>query len=204
MKFRHYKRLISHILILWLMVIPLLTLIPATPIQAAATGNSIEDKPFPAEKINNSQAEAADSTSLGWTLFKVVISLLVIILLAYLIIRVFGKQVNRRFRGRWLQVLDELIIGPNRGVVLCEIGGRILALGVTDHSINVLFEVNDEHLIKEMLAEGANEHDEWSQLSAMKGLIDRVKRRRTDRFGVSLDQWMEQSPDNIKERGHRQ
>lgn len=202
MKLRRYQRMGQVVLIL-IVIAQLLAFMP-TVVYAAPDQNSIENQPFPAEKIDQSEKEMANSSNLGWTVFKLVFSLLLIIALAYLIIRVFGKQVNRRFRGRWLQVIDELIIGPNRGVVLCEIGGRILALGVTDHSINVLFEINDEHLIKEMLAAGPEVQDEWPQLTAMKGLVDRLKGQRPERFGASLDQWLNSPSDNSKERGHRQ
>lgn len=203
MNFTCNKRLVGLCLVIILFLLPMLVLTPL-PVNAASNTNNIENQPFPTEKVDSNQVETAKSTSLGWTAFKLVFSLLVIILLAYLVIRVFGKQVNRRFRGRWLQVIDELIIGPNRGVVLCEIGGRILALGVTDHSINVLFEINDEDLIKEMLAVGGTEDpNEWPQLSAMRGLIDRVRKQRNDRFGSSLDQWTERYSDNSKERGHQ-
>ncbi|MGE5381126.1 MAG: flagellar biosynthetic protein FliO [Methylocystaceae bacterium] len=203
MNFTCNKRLIGLCLIMIFVLLPMLAWTPLS-VNAASSTNSIENKPFPTEKVDSSQIDDAKSTSLGWTAFKLVFSLLVIILLAYLVIRVFGKQANRRFRGRWLQVIDELIIGPNRGVVLCEIGGRILALGVTDHSINVLFEIDDQDLIKEMLAVGGTEEPgEWSQLTAMRGLIDRVRKQRNDRFGSSLDQWAERFSDNSKERGHQ-
>jgi len=203
LKLRHYQ-LLRPIMVFMLIVLPLFVLLPVT-VNAAATSTTFnEDRPFPAEKIETSKTDSATPTNLGWTVVKLVLSLALIIFLAYLIIRVFGKQVNRRFRGRWLQVIDELIIGPNRGVVLCEMGGRVLALGVTDHNINVLFEVTDEHLIKEMLAASPETPEEWSQLSAMKGLIERVKKPRSDRFGNTLDQWLDESPNNSKERGHHQ
>lgn len=199
------RQLMGQAIIILLVIIQLFSLLPL-PVNAAPTNDtSIENRPFPADKVDNSKNDvAAGSTNLGWTLFKLILSLALIILMAYVIIRVFGKQVNRRFRGRWLQVIDELIVGPNRGVVLCEVGGRILALGVTDHSINVLFEVNDEDLIKEMLAAGPEAPEEWSQLSAMKNLIDQLKGRRFDRFDSTLDQWLDKGSVNPKERGHRQ
>lgn len=196
-------RWIGYGLVLFIAMMWVLVSVPA-PISAANTNNSIENRPFPTESINN-QDTPKDAPSVGWTVFKLILSLLAIIALTYLIIRVFGKQVNRKFRGRWLQVLDELIIGPNRGVVLCEIGGRILALGVTDHNINVLFEVSDEHLIKEMLAAGApQEMEEWSQLTVIKGLVDRIKKPRSDQFGNTLDQWLDETKKNTKERGNDQ
>lgn len=202
MKFRRCL-ILKPIMVLMLISLQIFVLLPAT-VSAASNSTFNEDRPFPTEVVDETKADATNSTNIGWTLVKLVFSLLLIILLAYLIIRVFGKQVNRRFRGRYLQVVDELIIGPNRGVVLVEMGGRILALGVTDHSINVLFEVNDEHLIKEMLAATPDTSEEWSQLSAMKNVIDRIKTQRSSRFENNLNQWLDETPDNSKERGHRQ
>ena len=42
-------------------------------------------------------------------------------------------------------------MGQNRGIVICEIGGRAYAIGVTDHRITTLFEIEDQALIAEML-----------------------------------------------------
>lgn len=41
-------------------------------------------------------------------------------------------------------------MGQNRGIVLCEIGERLYAIGVTDHSISFLFEVDNPKLREEI------------------------------------------------------
>ncbi len=81
---------------------------------------------------------------------KLVAVLVVIILAVWLVIRLFSKQIRSRMQGSWLRIIDEVSLGQNRGVVLCEIGGKIYALGVTDHQINLLFDLEDPDLIADI------------------------------------------------------
>jgi flagellar protein FliO/FliZ len=85
-----------------------------------------------------------------WNFFKLIIVLGLLIGAAWSIIKLFGRQVNTRMQGTWLHLVDEVLLGQNRGLVLCEVAGKIYALGVTDHSINLLFELNDPQLVQEI------------------------------------------------------
>lgn len=81
---------------------------------------------------------------------KLIGVLIVIIAIVWLLVRMFGRQIRARMQGSWLRVLDEVSLGQNRGVVLCEINGKIYALGVTDHQINCLFELDDPELLADI------------------------------------------------------
>lgn len=104
--------------------------------------------------LNYDDPQMQEGPSMAGLLLRLVLSLVFIIGLAWITIQVFGRQVARKFQGQWLQVLDEVILGQNRGIILCEIGGKVYALGVTDHQISALFEVEDEKLIEDMLKKG--------------------------------------------------
>lgn len=81
---------------------------------------------------------------------KLAAVLAIIVLAVWLLLKLFGKQIRSRMQGSWLRVIDEVSLGQNRGVVLCEIGGRIYALGVTDHQINMLFDIDDPDLLADI------------------------------------------------------
>lgn len=90
------------------------------------------------------------SHNLWWDFLKLIVILGLIIAAAWSVIRIFGKQVSQKMQGNWLHVVDEVILGQNRGIVLCEIGEKLYAIGVTDHSISFLFEVNNPELHEEI------------------------------------------------------
>jgi flagellar protein FliO/FliZ len=76
-------------------------------------------------------------------------------------------------QGTWLHLVDEVLLGQNRGLVLCEIAGKIYALGVTDHSINLLFELNDPQLVQEISE--TNLEELIQRKDSIQDIIDKLK-----------------------------
>lgn len=101
-------------------------------------------------ELEKQQEVNTQTHSLWLDFFKLIVVLALIIGAAWSLIRLFGKQVSRKMEGNWLHIIDEVMLGQNRGIVLCEIGEKIYALGVTDHSIALLFEVNNPQLLEEI------------------------------------------------------
>lgn len=139
----------------WVFVLALLMVMVAS--NGAYAG--IEDQKV---NLDYDEPELQETTSITGLLLRLAASLLLIVGLAWVIIRVFGRQVSRKLQGEWLQVLDEVVLGQNRGIVICEIGGHAYAIGVTDHQITTLFEIEDKALIAQMLKR-AYEPDEDNQ-----------------------------------------
>lgn len=81
--------------------------------------------------------------SMGSLLLRLVLSLIIVIGLALLVIKFFQRQVSHSGTGRWIRILDQVVIGSNRALILVEIAGKIYVLGVTDHNITKLLEVKD-------------------------------------------------------------
>ncbi len=102
------------------------------------------------QELEKQQEVNTQTHSLWWDFIKLVLILAIIIGVAWSLIRLFGKQVSRKMEGTWLHVVDEVVLGQNRGIVLCEIGEKLYALGVTDHNISFLFEVNNPKLLEEV------------------------------------------------------
>lgn len=112
-------------------------------------------------------------SSLLWNFIKLVIVLGLLIGAAWSIIKLFGRQAAAKMQGNWLHLVDEVIMGQNRGLVLCEIAGKIYALGVTDHNINLLFEINDPQLVKEISETNLEELIE--QNASVQDIADKLK-----------------------------
>ncbi|WP_054694402.1 flagellar biosynthetic protein FliO [Syntrophomonas palmitatica] len=68
-------------------------------------------------------------------------------------------------QGKWLQVVDEVALSNNRGIVLCKTGDRVYALGITDHNISLLFELDSAAVLEEIeqykLPENQTDLDSW-------------------------------------------
>jgi flagellar protein FliO/FliZ len=90
-----------------------------------------------------------EAPSIIWLLLRIGSSLLVIVLLSYGLIRIIGKR-SQAFSGTWINILEQMPLGSNRGLFLTDVGGKILLLGVTDHSIVKLMEIEDETMLSEM------------------------------------------------------
>jgi len=101
-------------------------------------------------KVNQQQEPESQSTSLVLSFFKLILVLGIILAAAWAIIQLFKKQYNAKMQGTWMHVVDEVMLGQNRGIVLCEVGGKVYALGVTDKEINLLFEVDNPKLMEEI------------------------------------------------------
>jgi flagellar protein FliO/FliZ len=98
----------------------------------------------------NKQPVSPTGHSMVWDFVKMVLVLGVIVGAAWSIVRMFGKKATTRMQGTWLHTVDEVMLGQNRGLVLCEVAGKIYAIGVTDHNINLLFEVDNPQILKEI------------------------------------------------------
>ena len=123
------------------------------------------------ELDNQSEANRQDF-NLWLELFKLIVVLGLIIAAAYAVIRLFSRQVTGRIQGNWLHVVDEVMLGQNRGIILCEVGERVFAVGVTDHNISVLFEVNNPELLEQL-----NQYDDDGQPdqnNMLKGIKDTI------------------------------
>lgn len=127
------------------------------------------------KEINKQQPENVESPSLILNVFKLVLVMGVIIAAAWSVIQLFGKQANAKMQGTWLHVVDEVMLGQNRGIVLCEIDGKLYALGVTDGQINLLFEIDNPSLIDE-IGEGEYGFNQNNTSSFMSLIYDKIGR----------------------------
>lgn len=132
------------------------------------------------QEFDRQQQQTMDKPNLLVEFMKLVMVLALIVGAAWSIIRLFSRQITSRMQGTWLHVVDEVTLGQNRGILLCEVGERIYAVGVTDHNISVLFEVTHPKLLEEISLGLENERsrpstDAWQNLgSQIKSRLNKV------------------------------
>ena len=77
--------------------------------------------------IDNQQVENTRAPNLFLNFVKLIFILALIVGAAWSIIRLFGNKTRDRLQGTWIQVVDEIMLGQNRGIVLCEVGEKVYA-----------------------------------------------------------------------------
>lgn len=111
---------------------------------------AVEDFNAVEKAIDSQKVENTKAPNLFLNFVKLIFILALIVGAAWSIIRLFGKKASSRLQGTWIHVVDEVMLGQNRGIVLCEAGEKVYAIGVTDHNISVLFEVDNPKMLEEI------------------------------------------------------
>lgn len=82
----------------------------------------------------------------GMMLIKMIIALGLVCLLAYAVLRWgVGRLAGGRAGGEHMQVLGRLALGPNRTIMVVQVGPRFLVLGNTETEISLLSELSAEN-----------------------------------------------------------
>ncbi len=84
--------------------------------------------------------------------FSLLITFAIIIGLAYFTSRWLGGKMGSSVAVGADRIISTLPLGPNRSVVVAEIAGKVLILGVTDHAVNLLQEITGEDERQKVLA----------------------------------------------------
>lgn len=74
-------------------------------------------------------------------------------MLAYAAARLAGSRLGGYARGRQLRQLDHLALGRDRSLVLVEVAGQVMVLGVTGGQISLITTVTDPEIAQALLAE---------------------------------------------------
>lgn len=103
--------------------------------------------------LNYQEPGSFDPPQMGALLLRVVISLVVVLGLAVLVTKFLQRRTFISRPGHWIRVLDQVMVGPNKGLLLAEIAGKIYVLGITDHNITKLLEIEDPEQVAAILSE---------------------------------------------------
>ncbi|MDK2822098.1 MAG: flagellar protein FliO/FliZ [Clostridia bacterium] len=91
------------------------------------------------------------SSNIGGLLLRFLVSVLGVIILTYLGVKFFANRSNALINSsEWMQILDQMPLGPNKGIYLVEIEGKGYVLGVTDQQINLITTIEEEKRMDEL------------------------------------------------------
>lgn len=145
-------------------------------------------------ELNLDQAAAPQVTeppSMFWLFIKLVISLAVIVGLTYLTVKVLRRKLTYSSAGEFIRVLDQHAFAMNKGVYITEVAGRVYVLGVTDHNIAILSEVDDAQMIADLRSRA---EERMNEPVIPPGLIEKflqIKNRTPDKppsFGTHIQE----------------
>ncbi len=93
-----------------------------------------------------STQEIAKLPSVAGLFFRIIISLALILLLTYGMLKLLKKQQSLEQRQkRWIEIYDYQALGMNRGIYLMQIFSRIYVVGVSEGQINILQEIEPDN-----------------------------------------------------------
>ena len=128
------------------------------------------------------QDPAIKTAGSAWGTFAYALSLIVlfigVIFLAYLSSRFLATKMGGIGHGAGTAIHTTLALGPNRNIHLVEMAGRFFVVGATEHSIQMLFEIDSPEQIAKIrettqAASPSFETALGGQISALKQIRDR-------------------------------
>lgn len=128
------------------------------------------------------QDPAAKPAGTAWGTVAYVFSLILlffgVIFLAYLTSRFLAVKMGGMGHGAGSAIHTTLALGPNRNIHLVEMAGRFFVVGATEHSIQMLFEIDSPEQIAKIrettqAASPSFETALGGQISALKQIRDR-------------------------------
>jgi flagellar biogenesis protein FliO len=113
-----------------------------------------------------------------WATLKMILALGAVMALLVLLVKVFKLwEKGRRVAGpeSGIRVLTSKLIAPQKYVSLVEIGGEILALGVSAQQITFLTKIENKELVKRSLPDPGLKPETLSLVKAFSLLQKRLK-----------------------------
>lgn len=117
-----------------------------------------------------------------WSTVAYLVSLLAIFVfvavMAYVAARFLGGRFSQELGAGGGRILSHLALGPKMSVCVVEMAGRVFMLGVTEHNISLLAEIDDaeeiERLNRQKLAGGFDSAMFSQQFGALSGLVQKI------------------------------
>lgn len=97
----------------------------------------------PQDNLQYQQPVPLPAPNIGSILVQLVLSLIIVIGLVLVLVKLLQKNTLLSRQSAWAKVVDRVVIGPNKQLVLAEIFGKVYVLGVTDHNISTLLGETD-------------------------------------------------------------
>jgi len=103
------------------------------------------------ETSEQGELELSQPLKEGGLLARYILSVLGILILTYWSVKFFVRRTSPSTQyGDWIQVIDYMPLGANRGFYLVEIEGKGFILGITEQQINILSTIEDQERLDEL------------------------------------------------------
>ena len=131
--------------------------------------------------------------TLSWSgLIGTIVVFLIILIIALYLIKKLNRYSVRAMQSPWARVLDRQVLNGNQVLYLVEIAGKIQVLGVTDHHISKVEEINDPEIAAEILDEIAQRPEEKLD-KFMSAIFNKFRRRKKSSFSSELERLLEEA-----------
>lgn len=150
---------------------------------------SIEEQPF--NVPTGSENIDPTGTISVWPLIGTVVVFFLILIAALYVIRYLNRKNVRGINAPWVRILDRQALGNQQVLYLVEIAGQLQVLGVTDHQIVKVSEINDPEIAGEILEEIANRPVSSELLSGWREKKF-LRRKKADPFSQELKRLLEE------------
>ena len=75
----------------------------------------------------------------------------IVLVLAYVSSRFLGRRLASGGSGRHIRLLDQLPLGPNRGLFLVAVAGKVLVVGLAEGGVNLICEIQDPETVRSLV-----------------------------------------------------
>lgn len=83
------------------------------------------------------------------SLFFVLILFVLVLFLAYHATKFLGKRFSMSSAGtRYIKVLDRVVVGQDRVILLLQVGGKTMLVGMTQQGVAKLSDIDEEDLVE--------------------------------------------------------
>ncbi|MFZ5943695.1 MAG: FliO/MopB family protein [Bacillota bacterium] len=101
--------------------------------------------------ISKESKEPDKVTNIGGLLFRFFLSFAGVVLLVLFGVKFLLRGADSYTSyGDWIQIIDQMPLGTNKGIYLLEIEGKGYVIGVTDQQINVITTIEKEGRLDEL------------------------------------------------------
>jgi len=81
-----------------------------------------------------------------FTVFTTLLAVVAVVVMAFLTSRLVSRRFGSLNGGRYLRVVDRLVVGQGQQILLLETGGRILCLGISGQTMATLCQLEPGQL----------------------------------------------------------
>lgn len=74
----------------------------------------------------------------GWSTIWLILIMVAVIVGAYFTTKFISKKSGRMMRGRYINVIDRLSVARDRQILLIEVAGKVMLIGISNQTVNIL------------------------------------------------------------------